>query len=193
MNCYVFDVNVQYCYVAEDDEIFEDGEPIINYFPVEVGPLNNIDANIMNKVKEAVQNISSSPIKSNWWTEFSSWDDFRALLRTGTKLSMHAVVEKLRSEFKCLKPVDADIEDIDENGNIVIHVDEDSENILQGFTLRGKRKKLKTLSHVAAFNVAKYLDSENDVDTLEVPRNLKPLIKQFLVTYSADYLSFRLN
>ena len=39
-------MNVQYCYVAEDDTIFEDGEPMENYFPVEVGPLNNIGANI---------------------------------------------------------------------------------------------------------------------------------------------------
>ena len=68
------------------------------------------------------------------WTEFSYWKDFRALLCTGTKLSIHTVVANLKRDFECLEEVDAYIETIDENGNIVIQVDEDHEDLIQGFT-----------------------------------------------------------
>ena len=84
-----------------------------------------------------------------------------------------------------MENVDAYIETIDDNGNIIVQVDED---LIQGFTLKGKRRRLRRLSDLAAFNIAQYPKSESDVDCLEVPRNLKKIVKQFLVTYFEDYI-----
>ena len=66
------------------------------YDLLEVGPLNMICFDVINKVRAAVRSISSSPVPLNWWTEFSSKQDFGALLRTGSRLFMHTVVEDLR-------------------------------------------------------------------------------------------------
>ena len=54
-----------------------------------------ISFGVVKKVRAAVRSISSSLISLNWRTDFSSWQDFRALLRTGTRLSMHTVVENV--------------------------------------------------------------------------------------------------
>ena len=166
----------------------EDGREILNFNLVQYGPLNTINSNNFKKVKKAFLEISSSSIKSNWWTEFSSWKDFKALPCTGSNLSIHTVVAKLRRNFECFANVDAYIETVDDNGNIVVQVDEGYEDLIQGFTLQAKRRRLRTFSDLAAFNVAQYLESESDVDCLEVPSNLKIIFKQFLVTYSEDYI-----
>jgi hypothetical protein len=186
MNVYIFDVHVNYCFVKENK--LEDGHEILNFDLVQCGPLNRIKSNNFKKVRKAFLDISSSSIKSNWWTEFSSWDNFKALLLTGSKLSIHTVVANLRRDFKCLQNANAYIETIDDNGDIVVQVDEAYEDLIQGFTLQAKRRRLRRLSDLAAFNIAQYLESESDVDCLEVPRNLKTIVKQFLVTYSEDYI-----
>ena len=90
------------------NRVEEDGRQILSYDLVTTGHINTINSNILKKIKEAFCKISSSSsIKSNWWTEFSSWEDFRALLRTGTRLSIHTVVAR---DLDCLNKVDADIE-----------------------------------------------------------------------------------
>ena len=83
MNGYTFDIHINCCLVldAQADVRFK-------YDLLEVGPLNMIRLDVVNKVRAAVRNISSSPVPLNWWTEFSSWQDFRGLLRTGSRLSM---------------------------------------------------------------------------------------------------------
>jgi hypothetical protein len=48
---------------------------------------------------------------------------------------------------------------IDENGNILIQHDETYPNLSQGFLLKAKRKRLRTLKDIAACNVAKYTAS----------------------------------
>ena len=101
-----------------------------------------------------------------------------------SKLSIQTSVAKIFSTCKIL----AYIETIDDNGDIVVQVDEAYEDLIQGFTLQAKRRRLRRLSDLAAFNIAQYLESESDVDCLEVPRNLKTIVKQFLVTYSEDYI-----
>ena len=98
----------------------EDGREILDFNLVQYGPLNTINSNNFKKVKKAFLEISSSSIKSNWWTEFSSWDNFKALLLTGSKLSIHTVVANLRRDFKCLQNANAYIETIDDNGDIVV-------------------------------------------------------------------------
>ena len=116
-----------------------------------------MSSKIFKKIQKAVRNISSFSIKSSWWTDFSSWEDLEALLRTGTKLSIHKVVANLKREFSYLELVDTFIEAIDENGNIIVQVDEDSEDVLQGFAITEKRKKLRRLIDSAAYNLPQYL------------------------------------
>ena len=66
----------------------------------------------------------------NWWTEFSSWQDFRALLHTGNRLSIHTVVENLNRKLEAIENVDAYVETIDENGNIEVEISESNDDIL---------------------------------------------------------------
>ena len=143
---------------------------------MQYGPLNTIISNNLRNVKKAFLDISSSSIKSNWWTEFYSWEDFKALLHTGSKLSFHTVVAKLRRNFKYLQNAKAYIETIDDNRDIVVQVDETYEDLIQGFTIQAKRRRLRRLSDPTAFNIAQYLESESDVYCLEVPRNLRRFV-----------------
>ena len=75
---------------------------------------------------------------------------------------------------------------IDENGNILIQHDETFPNLSQGFLLKAKRKRLRTLKDIAAYNVAKYTESTGDVKVLTIPHCL---VSKFLDTYSGDYIS----
>ena len=187
MNGYTFDIHINCCFVldAQADVRFK-------YDLLEVGPLNMIRFDVVNKVRAAVRSISSSPVPLNWWTEFSSWQDFRALLCTGSRLSMHTVVENLNHKFEAIEISDAYVESIDENGDIEIELSESTDELLQAFTIRAKRKKLRSLKDVAAYNVAQYLSCHSDVEDLQVPISLKKLVKPFVITFSGDYI-FDLN
>jgi hypothetical protein len=187
MNGYIFDIHINCCFVLDnqvDDEF--------KYDLLEVGPLNMISFDVLNKVRAVVRSISSSPVPLNWWTEFSSWQDFRALLRTGSRLSIHTVVENLNQQFEAIENADAYVETIDENGNIEVELSESTDELLQAFTIRAKRKKLRSLKDVAAYSVAQYLSCNNDVKDLQVPISLKKLVKPFVITFSGDYI-FDLN
>ena len=183
MNGYIFDIHINCCFVL-DNQV----EDVFKYDLLEVGPLNMISFDVLNKVRAAVRDISSSPIPLNWWTEFSSWQDFRALLRTGSRLSIHAVIENLNQKIEATENTDAYVETIDENGNIEIELSESTEDLLQAFTIRAKRKKLRSLKEVAAYNVAQYLTCHSDVEDLQVPISLRKLVKQFVITFSGDYI-----
>ena len=87
MNCYLLDVHIDCCF------IYENGCHEL----VKVGPLNMLCPRLLSRLHIILQGISSEEdISKNWWTEFSSWQDLRALLRTGTTLSIHRVVHYLR-------------------------------------------------------------------------------------------------
>ena len=60
------------------------------------------EAKHLKEIQEALQNISSMAITSKWLTDFSSWEDFHGLLRSGTKLPMHLVVMKIKSRFNTI-------------------------------------------------------------------------------------------
>jgi hypothetical protein len=137
-----------------------------------------IGLEILNKVRAAVKSISSSLVPLNWWTEFSTWQDFRALLRTGNKLYIHTVVENLKRKLEAIENVD--VETINENGNIEVEISESNDDILQDFTIRAKRKKIRRLKDVAAYNVAQYLSCHSDVEDLEVPISLRKLVRPFV-------------
>ena len=83
--------------------------------------------------------------------------------------------------------INAYVDLIDENGNILIQHDETFPNLGQGLT--AKRKRLRTLKDIAAYNVAKYTASTSCVKVLTIPPCLHNLVSTFLDTYSGDYLS----
>jgi hypothetical protein len=67
----------------------------------------------------------------NWWTEFSSWEDFRALLHIGNRLSIRTVVENLNNKLDAIQNADAYFETIDLNGNIEFELSESTDELLQ--------------------------------------------------------------
>ena len=178
MNCYLLDVHTDFCYTIYKNQ----------YELVEVGPLNMLCPELLSRIHIILQGISSEDISKNWWTEFSSWKDLRALLRTGTTLSIHRVVHYLRIRLQEINAYESTINMIDENGNIEIIIEEFNEDIFQSFTLKAKRKRLRRLKDIAAYNVAKQISSEDYVEYLELPTTLKSLVKTFIVTYSGNYI-----
>ena len=62
-------------------------------------------------------------------------------------------------------------------GNIVIEITENNDFILQSFTVKASRKKLKRLKEVAAYN------------WLNLSKTLKKLVMKFINTYSGDYIT----
>ena len=81
---------------------------------------------------------------------------------------------------------------IDENGSIEIDISEEHGDILQAFTIRANRKRLRRLKEVAAYNVAQHLNCDEEVDILQIPNSLKKLVRQFVIKFSGDYI-FDLN
>ena len=74
MNAYIFDIFITHSIVIEDFE--EDGIYTTFYDLVEVGPLNIPKFNSFRRIKKIVRDISSKELASNWWTDFSTWEDF---------------------------------------------------------------------------------------------------------------------
>ena len=185
MNIYIFDIFINHCIMLENTK--EDNMYVTYFNLVEIGPLNLPDPSNLEAIKYAIRNISSTSVTSNWWTEFSSWEDFHGLLRTGTKLSVHSVVSEINKTLQSFENAESYMESIDDNGNITIHLDESFPTLFQGFKITAKRKRIRNLREIAAFNVAKYISSENYVKKLKIPSSLYKLITVFLDTYSDDY------
>ena len=155
---------------------------------LEFGPLNLIDPRILSRIARTLQGISLEDVPKNWWTEFSTWHDFQALLRTGTLLSVHRVVEQIGSDFGRINDIDVTLEMIDDNGNMEIMITEDTQDMLQGFTVKARRRRLRKLKEIAAFNLAQHLASEGEIESLNIPESVKSLVKKFLVTFSGNYI-----
>ena len=153
MNCYVFDVHINCCFTYENSEC--------NL--VEFGPLSMINLQTLSKISAILQQISADDVPKSWWTEFSTWRDFQALLRTGSMLSIHKVVKYITENFENIHGFDVTIDTIDENGNIEITITEDTEDIFQGFIVKAKRKCLRRLQDIAAFNITQHVVSEAEV------------------------------
>ena len=147
-----------------------------------------INLQTLSKISAILQQISADDVPKSWWTEFSTWRDFQALLRTGSMLSIHKVVKYITENFENIHGFDVTIDTIDENGNIEITITEDTEDIFQGFIVKAKRKRLRRLQDIAAFNLAQHVVSEAEVESLNIPKTLIPLVKRFLVTYSGSYI-----
>ena len=130
-----------------------------------------------------VRDLSSTPIASNWWTDFSTWKDFYGILRTGSKLPMHYIVTKINSQLELLENSMSYVDVIDDSGNIVIQHDETFPTFSQGFIVKAKRKRLRTLKDIAAYNVAKYTTGQCDVKCFEIPYSLHNLVTKFLDSF----------
>ena len=133
MNCYIFDVHINCCFTYENSE----------YNLVEFGPLNMINSQTLSIISAILQKISSDHVPKSWWIEFSTWRDFKALLRTGSMLSIHRVVKYMTENLENVHGFDVTIDTIDENGNIEIAITEETEDIFQGFIVKAKRKRLR--------------------------------------------------
>ena len=131
MNAYILDIFITHAIVIEHFE--EDGIYTTFCDHVEVGPLNIPNSNNFRRIKKIVRDISSTELASNWWTDFSTWKDFSGILRTGTHLSMHLIVQQIISKLKLLKNNCSYVDLIDENGNILIQHDKTFPNISQEF------------------------------------------------------------
>ena len=147
-----------------------------------------ISSKTLSRISSILQSISTDDVPKSWWTEFSTWRDFKALLRTGSMLSIHRVVKYMTENLENVHGFDVTIDTIDENGNIEIAITEETEDIFQGFIVKAKRKRLRRLQDIAAFNLAQHLVSEAEVKSLNIPKTLIPLVKRFLVTYSGSYI-----
>ena len=77
-----------------------------------------------------------------------------------------------------------------ENGDISFDLHEDFPTLMKGYQITAKRKRLRTLKQIAAYNVAMCISSESDIQSLHIPLSLYmyKLVSIFLDTYSVDYM-----
>ena len=139
---------------------------------LEIGPMNRPDPFTMNTIKQILSDIASKEVTTNWWREFSTWEDFWGILCSGTNLSIHKVVSRINGSLKSLPNSSAYIEWIDENGNIQISLEENSPSLLQEFTIIARRRKLRRLKDIAAYNVARLISDKSDIRELNLPMPL---------------------
>ena len=187
MNIYIFDIFINHCIAVEN--VIENDQVASYLHYLEVGPLNMPEPFHFKIIKDSIKNISSLEVTTNWWRDFSSWKDYHGLLRTGTSLSMHSVVMEIERKLKLVQDGSCWIDQIDDNGTITIDLHEFFPTILKGYCITAKRKKIRTLEQIAAFNVAECLSSAEDIKQLQIPQSLYKLIIKFLDTYSGDYMS----
>ena len=184
MNIYTYNISLTDYILIE--KIEEKNERIIMFDYVKVGPFKLPDSYKVKVIKDTISDIPSDSVISNWWIDFSSWEDFHGIFRTGTKLSLHSVISNTEEKPKLLKNCSASIEWIDENGNITIYLDEIFPDFQQNFKITARRKKLRRLEQIAALNVARQISCEADAEDLPLPKPLKKLIKTYLDTFSVD-------
>ena len=100
MNAYIFDIYIMHSIMLEHKE--EEGTFTTYHDLLEIGPINMPVPSNLKRIKDMIRDISSKPVTSNWWTDFSTWDDFNGLLRTGTKLPIHSIVSIINNELQLL-------------------------------------------------------------------------------------------
>ena len=102
---------------------------------------------------------------------------------------MHSVVQEINKRFERIESGTCTLNMLSENGDISIDLHEDFPTFLKGYQILAKRKSLRTLKQIAAFNTAKFISTNTDVQRLEIPESLYQLIAEFLDTYSGDYMN----
>ena len=186
MNIYTFDIFSKYWICVERCE----GPARYNFIfdHLKIGPLNLPETFHLSIVKGAVLNISSLSIPSTWWSGFSTWVDFNGLLRTGTKLPVHTVVLVTNRKLGEIDSGSCTIDHVSPNGDISIDLHEKFPTLMKGYKILAKRKRLRTLKQIAAYNVAKYISSISDIKQLEIPQILQKSVSMFMDTYSGDFM-----
>ena len=81
------------------------------------------------------------------------------------------------------------IGNVSEIRDISIDLHEEFPTIMKGYQITTKRKRLQTLKEITAYNIAKFISSNSDVQNLQIPLSLYKLVWIFLDTYSGDYTS----
>ena len=94
------------------------------------------------------------------------------------------MVDCIGSEFGKIDNIEATLEMIDDNGMIT----EDTQDMLQGFKVKARRRRLRRLKEISAFNIAQHLAGEGDMESLNIQESVKPLMKKFLVAFSGNYM-----
>ena len=61
-----------------------------------------------------------------------------------------------------------------------------SSEIYQEFEITARKRKIKRLKHMSAFNVSKQLSGQTDAEELQLPKTMKKLINMYLDTFSVD-------
>jgi hypothetical protein len=131
----------------------------------EIGPPNRPDLHKIRMIKQLLTDIPHSVVTNHWWSDMS---EGRSAINRGLKLL------KLESAF---------VEEIDDIGNLTITIEESSPTIFQEFTIEADTRTLIRLEDIAAYNVARSLLDNNDLDILQLPRSLNTLVASFLDTY----------
>ena len=54
--------------------------------------------------------------------------------------------------------------------------------------MKARRRRLRKLKDISAFNLAQHLASEGEIESLNIPESVKSLVKKFLVTFSGNYI-----
>ena len=67
-------------------------------------------------------------------------------------------------------------------------ITENTQDMLQGFKVKARRRRRRRLKEISAFNNAKHLASKGDIESLNIPESVKPSVKNFLVTLSGNYM-----
>ena len=67
-------------------------------------------------------------------------------------------------------------------------ITEDTQDILQGFKVKARRRRLRRLKEISAFNIVQHLASEGDIESLNIPESVKSLVKKILVSFSGNYM-----
>ena len=127
--------------------------------------------NKLNVIKTMIRDIHCTPLARNWWTNISTWEDFYGFLRARKELSMHLIVSKINNQLEQLVNNISYIDLVDENGNITIQYDETFPTISQGFKVTAKRKRLRRLKDISAYNVAKSIVSQTDIESFDIPHS----------------------
>ena len=119
----------------------------------------------MRIIKQILREIPHNVVTDYWWSDMS---DGRTAINRGLELLNYTSVF---------------VEEIDEFGNITIEIEESSPTIFQEFTILADIKTISRLEDIAAYNVARLLLDNNDLEDLQLPRSLKKLVATFLDSY----------
>ena len=70
-----------------------------------------------------------------------------------------------------------------ENGDISMNLHEEFPTLMKGYQITAKRKWLRTLKEIAAYNVTKCCSGNSDVQNLHNPQSLYKLVSIFLIHF----------